>query len=406
MSNITIPTIYSDNIQSSTTSNINLYTNKNSGTINIGSPSNTTVYIPTLQTDNITVQNAKDIRTADLTVNNLTINDNITYLNNNTTYYFNYNNSTITHTGFTVPTSPFTPNYESPALTYTVSPTSILVRSFTMNASILNNLGSSIIEMTLYSSVINDINCSLQYYFTITGTSNINTPIYYTSNNSDDVNDLVTSPDTPTPYILRKNVSFNSTMQDSQYSINIYILLNRYTTSTLRKLNIYFSTFTLPSKIDIYKYYSVGYNCIMTNNYIFSNTAGVQDTSTNTGTSEIQFGIPITLSKGIWSISMYTTLSIPATTYNYFMTYYKSSNDNNIISDSYSYNYLYNPTAAVLQQNINNDNILIITNNCEITPFIKLLAPYTGNTLTFKNINSNTGALANTASGYTISRIG
>jgi hypothetical protein len=402
------PIIYTDSIQSySSSSDINLYTNKNNGNINIGN-TKVLVSIPSLSVNNLTL-----INNDNLTLNTLTVN-NITYKQPTTSYYFNFTNSSITTNK---PANQTLNNVWTPESSFDPGAGNSLIKSFSISASILNNLYNAIIELTLFSSVTPDINSCLQYYFTITD-STLQT-LYYTSYKSDDINDLSSNPDIPTGYILRKDVNFLSGFQSKEtltYFFNIYCTVTKYIASSpLRKLNTFYSGHSTLgpnsiSNITIYNSYNAGYNTIMTNNYLFSAASTIQNTLSCTGSTEISFGIPILLTKGIWNITMCTTINVPTydtnrlnTRFNHFMLYYKSNITNDIIPDSYSYNYISNDsTSNILEQTISNNNILVITQDvCIIYPFIKLLSPYTSNTITFKNLNT----ITNSISGYYINRI-
>jgi hypothetical protein len=373
MSNEIINTsIYNDNIQSITTINTELYTNKIRGNIILGN-NNVSVNINNLSVSNLSVSN---LSLNNVNVNNLIVNNNIEYNQpSGTTLYINSTN-TITET---IPSSSYINQY-------TMS-NGVNIQTLTITGSILKKLINSIIFLNLNCTTTPDISGVLQYKFQI---ETLGGSILLTSNLSDDINDLSTNPiDVPTSYTcsIYSNTNLNNIIETDTFNFKII------TNNTLinKKLNIYYyESSSRYSSITILNNYNIGYTQLYTNNYIFANpTSGLQDNITVTLNNEIEFGLPMYLSKGIWNINFYTTINPPSTSFCYLILIYKDQ-DYNIIETNYSYNYFH---TAVLSSIYISTNIAINNNNRYITPFIRVT---TGQANTFKNTNG---------SGFKIMRI-
>jgi hypothetical protein len=173
-----------------------------------------------------------------------------------------------------------------------------------------------------------------------------------------------------------------------------------------------------PSYIGVVNNYNVGYfNNTIKNNYIFSNpnatinsvltTSAANDSvqfSTVSANVDVSFGLPMYLSVGVWNIEMYTTILLTAgTNVIHLMLSYKNSVTPSTVYNSISY-YGYVPINGSQLPLKLLSTLVITTDNTYVTPYLKLLTGCT-TPLTFKTVNTASGQLINTASGYNIIRI-
>jgi uncharacterized protein YjbI with pentapeptide repeats len=440
-------TIYNDNIQSTSSINTQLYTNKLNGTIILGN-SNVNVSISNLSTTNLNVTNltstnisvtnlrainistnnlsttnlsvtnlsaanlsvtnlstinlsvinlnvtnlsVSNISTTNLSVRNLTsINistpilsidnlsvNNISYIQETgTNYYLNNTNSIIQQN---IPTTSTTVNH---SLNTTMDGYS--AKSFNILGSTLKEFNNSLITLTLFCSVTpaSDFIGKTQFTFTITSLTNSGGIVYASSLVSDDINHISAS--TLLPFTCQMNLSsdtINSLTDSTIYFLNIKVLTS--VSSTTKFLRVSYDTTSNVSTINILKLINIGYTNTITNNWPYAQGSGVQDTFTMT-TSEQDFGNPMVLSKGIWSITMYTSIvSSAATTYSYFNIIYKLQASPFTEYDNTNY-YYYLHTAGTYPITIN--TVLVIPSTVNISPRIKtLVASGAGVTNVLKN---------------------
>ena len=397
-------TIYNDNIQSLTSNNITLYTNKLNGQITLGN-SNVNVSMNNVSLNNLTVNNIDNITT--INVSSLTVNNIICNQPNETKFYFNIsptNTITTTNTGTT-----------SSIFTLPIDTNANPILDFTINGSILKNFKNSILSTNIYASVSPDISSTVQYYFDISR----NGVSILTSNRCDDLNDLslnnVADPSLCICTVFTDN-SLNNVQDGEIYTIRLSFSIIPINV-TNKKGFLYFTP-AFPSYISVIKNYNVGYfNNNIRNNFLFSNPTTTSNPSLSTLASndtltfasnfvgtDVIFGLPIYLSIGVWNIEMYTTiLTSIVNAYVYLMLTYRNSKNISTIYDSIPH-YGFVPTNAT-QLSIKLTSTLVITNsNTYVVPYLRLLTGCS-TPLSFKSINTVTGQSINSASGYNITRI-
>lgn len=391
-------TIYNDNIQSLTTNNITLYTNKLNGQITLGN-TNVNVSMNNVSLNNLSVTNIDNINNINvsfLTVNNITCNQ-----PSETKLYFNSNNTLTT----TIPSS------TTATFVSSFSSVTTATYNFTVDGSILKNFKNSIFTTNLYCTVSPDIGSQIQYKFDISR----NGVSLLTSYLSDDINDLTT----PDP-LLYSNTMFTHTFLNNVIDGQTYTIMITFTLSpsaTNKSVTMYINS-AFPSYIGVVNNYNVGYfNNTIKNNYIFSNpnatinsvltTSAANDSvqfSTVSANVDVSFGLPMYLSVGVWNIEMYTTILLTAgTNVIHLMLSYKNSVTPSTVYNSISY-YGYVPINGSQLPLKLLSTLVITTDNTYVTPYLKLLTGCT-TPLTFKTVNTASGQLINTASGYNIIRI-
>jgi hypothetical protein len=395
-------TIYNDNIQSLTSNNINLYTNKLNGQITLGN-TNVPVSMNNVSLNNLSVNNIDNI--ANINVSSLTVNSIICNQPNETKLYFNSDN-TLTRI---IPSST--------TAFATVSLASFLnnIIDFSVQGSVLKEFKNYIITTNLYCKVSPDVNSQIQYKFDILR----NGISILTSNYSDDINDLslnnIMDPSLCNCTFYAYNLLDNVTDREA-YTVRITFTIAP-TVIAGKSLFMYYNSL-FPSYISFISNYNVGYyNNTIKNNYIFSNpytsinsvlsTFTTNDTaefSTTSANIDVSYGLPIYLSVGVWNIEMYT-VAYPqiAPYYIYLELSYKNSVTPSIVYDTtkyYNYVSLQNHFITIKINSI----IVITSPNTYVRPFLKTL---TGCTLPlqFKNFNTYTGQVINNASGYNIIRL-
>jgi hypothetical protein len=390
--------IYNDNIQSLTSNNINLYTNKLNGQITLG---NTNVPVSmnnvSLNTLSVTtIDNINTINVSFLNVNNLICNQ-----PNETKLYFNSNN-TLTDS---------IPSSTTATIISSFSGSTLLSYDFTINGSILKNFKNYIIKSNIYCTISPDISCQVVYYYDImvTGASTY----LLRSVESDDINDLTTVDPILYTISMFTDTVLDNIIDGQSYTIRVYFKIS---SQSSRNLTMYLNS-SFPSYISFISNYNVGYNANLTNNYLFSNPTTTSNPSLSTSASnntltfasnfvgtDVVFGTAMYLCKGIWNIDMYTTiLTSVVNAYIYLMLSYKKSDNASIVYDTINY-YGYLPTSGTEFSLKLTCTLVITTSNTYVIPYLSLLTGCT-TPLAFKNVNTATGQLISTASGYNITRI-
>ena len=295
-------TIYNDNIQSTSITNTQLYTNKLNGNIILGN-SNVNVSITNLSVTNLSVTN--------ISVTNLSAN-NITYIQDTGSIYYLNNNNTIGTIQTTIPSSTTPVGYQ-----LTTNGTS--VKSFNILGSTLKQFNNSLITMNLFSNITVNLDTlgKIQYNFTISSATGNTGTVYANSVLSDDINNITATQSSYSAQLYLSSDTINSLIDSTNYFLNIRIYTS-VTTNTTKRLTISYDTTSYVSTINILKITNIGYTNNITNNWVYAAATGVQDTFTMT-TGDQEFGNSMYLSKGIWQITMYTSIvSSAGGTYSYF----------------------------------------------------------------------------------------
>ncbi len=395
-------TIYNDNIQSLTSNNITLYTNKLNGQITLGN-TNVPVSMNNVSLNNLSVINIDNIN--NINVSFLNVNNINCIQPSETRLYFNSNNIITT----TIPSS--TTGFATILIGDAIS----VPIDFTIDGNILKNFKGYIITTNLFCSIISDISSQVQYRFDISR----NGVSLLTSNLSDDINDLslnnVVDPSSCICNFYAHNF-LDSVIDGETYTVRLTFITSPNNVAGKRLFMYYNSLY--PSYISFVNNYNVGYyNNTIKNNYIFSNPSAVINSVLSTSSSndtvifsasspnvDVSFGLPMYLSVGVWNIEMYTTIvTTVATTYVYLILSYKNSVTPSTVYDTIPFYEYSGINGSQLPIKISS-TLVITTANTYVTPFLRTITGCT-TPLTFKTVNTFSGQPINTASGYNITRI-